>query len=255
MSQVLMETNSSNTVQNYYVYGPTGLLYRIKPDNTTYNYYHYDYRGSTTAITNNAQTITHSYSYDPFGKVLAKTEADANPFQYVGQHGVQYESPTLTFMRARYYDPTIGRFLSEDPIWALNLYPYADNNPVMMIDPKGLFSIKFNTKTQTFYYVSSFWDFLQAEEDINEAIETAKFLTNLLKEKKTSKEKLETFNSFINEADKYLGKYITPGVLKLFKAKSVQKGLNAIFQYGDHLDCLKKSIDNGTGDDCSQYDY
>jgi hypothetical protein len=41
-------------------------------------------------------------------------------------------------MRARFYDPTIGRFLSEDPIWSTNLYPYADNNPVTKIDPMGL---------------------------------------------------------------------------------------------------------------------
>jgi len=147
MSQVLMETNSSNAVQNYYVYGPTGLLYRVKADNTTYSYYHYDYRGSTTAITNEAQNVTHSYSYDPFGKVLAKTEADANPFQYVGQHGVQYESPTLTFMRARYYDPTTGRFVSEDPVWHLNLYPYADNNPVMKFDPDGRLAVQIFTGT------------------------------------------------------------------------------------------------------------
>ena len=136
MSQVLMETNTSNAVQNYYVYGPTGLLYRVKPTNTN-QYYHYDFRGSTTAITNESQAVTHSYSYDPFGKVLASTEADFNPYRYVGKHGVAYESPTLTFMRARYYDPTTGRFVSEDPVWALNLYPYVENNPIMMIDPKG----------------------------------------------------------------------------------------------------------------------
>ncbi|MBR1506136.1 MAG: hypothetical protein IJ614_08520, partial [Prevotella sp.] len=41
------------------------------------------------------------------------------------------------YMRARHYDPTIGRFLSEDPIWSTNLYPYCDNNPIMGIDPRG----------------------------------------------------------------------------------------------------------------------
>jgi len=137
MSHVLMDTNASNVLQNHYVYGPSGLLYRVKANNTNH-YYHYDFRGSTTAITNEAQNVTHSYSYDPFGKVLAKTEADANPFQYVGKQGVIYESPTLTFMRARYYDPTIGRFVSEDPVWHLNLYPYADNNPIMKTDADGL---------------------------------------------------------------------------------------------------------------------
>ena len=48
-----------------------------------------------------------------------------------------YLSDHLYYMRARHYDPTIGRFLSEDPIWSTNLYHYAENNPVMWMDPKG----------------------------------------------------------------------------------------------------------------------
>jgi RHS repeat-associated protein len=138
MSQVLMETNASNTPTNYYVFGPTGLISRIKPNNTTH-VYHYDYRGSTIAMTNASQNATHTYSYDPFGNILSANEPanDLNVFRYVGQQGVQYETPTLTFMRARYADLTTGRFISEDPIWSVNLYPYADNNPVMKVDPNG----------------------------------------------------------------------------------------------------------------------
>jgi RHS repeat-associated protein len=138
MSQVLIETNQSNTPICYYIYGAGGLISRVKPDGTTH-FYHYDFRGSTTALTDAAQHITHSYSYDPFGNMLAANEpaGDANTYRYNGKYGVQHECPTRTFMRARYYDPTIGRFISEDPIWSTNLYPFADNNPIINIDPNG----------------------------------------------------------------------------------------------------------------------
>ena len=136
---VLMETNSSGTAQNYYIYGADGLVSRIGANGSTTHYYVSDYRGSVVAMTDatTSANVTHQYQYDEFGNLLQSQETDANPFRYVGKYGLMYETEDLYFVRARYYDPSIGRFLSEDPIWSTNLYPYVDNNPIMGIDPSG----------------------------------------------------------------------------------------------------------------------
>ena len=123
-----------------YIYG-NGLEARVI--NGKASFYVTDMRGSVVAIVDEDGNITHKYQYDEFGNVLQKEEADYNPFQYVGKYGVMYLNDHLYYMRARHYDPTIGRFLSEDPIWSTNLYPYADNNPITGIDPKGNATIKY----------------------------------------------------------------------------------------------------------------
>ena len=130
MGNVLSDSKSGAT----YIYG-NGLEARVK--NGRASYYVTDVRGSVIAIVDESGNITHKYQYDEFGKVVQKQEADYNPFQFVGKYGVMYLTDHQYYMRARHYDPTIGRFLSEDPIWSTNLYPYADNNPVMKIDANG----------------------------------------------------------------------------------------------------------------------
>ena len=130
MGNVLSDTETGAS----YIYG-NGLEMRIV--NGVTQYFVTDSRGSVVAIVDDSGNITHKYQYDEFGKVIQSKEADFNPFRYVGKWGVMYNTDTHYYMRARHYDPTIGRFLSEDPIWSTNLYPYADNNPIMGIDPEG----------------------------------------------------------------------------------------------------------------------
>jgi RHS repeat-associated protein len=139
MSRVLAETDNNGNIVAYYVYG-AGLLSRITSAGER-QFYHYNNRGDTIALTNSTGDVTDSYAYDEYGQLLQVQGSTLNPFKFVGKYGVIYEKENLYFMRARYYDAKAGRFLSEDPIgfqsegW--NTYEYATNNPQTFIDYKG----------------------------------------------------------------------------------------------------------------------
>ena len=142
LSKVLMETNTVGAVSAYYIYG-LGLVSRISSAGTS-SYYHFDSRGSTIAITDGTGNVTDKYAYDPFGKISNSQGATLNPFKYVGQFGVMDEGNGLYYIRARYYDAQIGRFINKDPKagndkdgQSLNRYAYASNNPVRFVDVSG----------------------------------------------------------------------------------------------------------------------
>ncbi|HBF11828.1 MAG TPA: hypothetical protein DDW49_00310 [Deltaproteobacteria bacterium] len=138
LGNVVAEANAGN-IQNYYVYG-LGLAAKVAADGSQIRYYHYDPLGSTVALSDPQGNVTDTYLYDEFGGLNRSTGNTPNPFQYVGRLGVQNDGTGLYHMRARYYDPVAGRFISRDPIGlvgGMNLYGYVENNPVSYVDPSG----------------------------------------------------------------------------------------------------------------------
>ena len=118
-------------------------------------YYEQNSHGDVLAIADEFGEIKKSYTYDAYGKEQlfsitpqgentlalvwkAETERIYNPFRYCGEYA---DSETgMIYLRNRYYDPSVGRFITEDPAKdGLNWYVYCSGNPVMHVDPTGLY--------------------------------------------------------------------------------------------------------------------
>ncbi|MGR9116091.1 MAG: RHS repeat-associated core domain-containing protein [Gammaproteobacteria bacterium] len=109
----------------------------ITADGNSY-YYHRDHQGSIVALTDIGGGVVESYGYDAYGSTHKQSTVNTrNPYAYTGR---EKDDDDLYYYRARYYDPTIQRFISEDPIGlegGINLYQYVDSNPVNLTDPSG----------------------------------------------------------------------------------------------------------------------
>lgn len=134
-----------NSDLSYYIHLPDGrLLHSIEAADNTRHYYHFDEVGNTVFLTSESGIITDSYGITPYGLLTAHTGSSDNPFTFSGAYGVMAEGDSgLYYMRARYYNAAIGRFIARDPVQSTNPreiapYLYAKNNPMLNVDPTGL---------------------------------------------------------------------------------------------------------------------
>ena len=110
-------------------------------NDTNSDYFLGDAIGSTRQLTDASGAITLAQRYDPFGNGVTSTGNATSIFGYTGE---QTDSTGLVFLRARYYDPGMGRFLSHDSFpgylnlpQSQNPYAYVLNNPILYTDPSG----------------------------------------------------------------------------------------------------------------------
>jgi RHS repeat-associated protein len=137
---VLLETDANGATQAAYTQTPDqyGALVAQRRSGAS-SFYHFDALGSTTELSNSGQTVTDTYRYYAFGETKASTGSTANPFGFVGRLGYYNEATLgLQYLRARWYKPAAGRFLSTDPIGPASRYEYAGNGPTAAVDPSGL---------------------------------------------------------------------------------------------------------------------
>ncbi|MBI4378661.1 MAG: RHS repeat protein, partial [Nitrospinae bacterium] len=141
---IIMEYNHKGKVTARYVHGlRIDEPLAIEQKGKVY-YYHADGLGSVTTFTDSRGKVVQRYDHDSFGKLKKHGNKVKNAYTYTAR---EYDRETgLYYYRARYYDAKVGRFISKDPFpglmslpQTLNHYSYVGNNPVIWIDPWGLY--------------------------------------------------------------------------------------------------------------------
>ena len=159
-----LKTNAATTI-NIVTYINQGQIISRQVDNNNLQSYIFDAKGSVLKLNFLDKSQDQIYSYDSYGKSIANTTklnpvlSVLNPFQYNGE---RFDNNTnLQYLRARFYNPEIGRFISQDTYDLLNRFNYTDSNPVMRTDPSGHDANSFDPFTYTASsFVCSMFTFL-----------------------------------------------------------------------------------------------
>jgi RHS repeat-associated protein len=138
----IWETDGAGAMTAQYDRDIFGNLLSRREASGARRYYHFDGLGSTTALTNESGAATSTLLYDAWGNQRAASGSDQGRYRFTG---AELDAATgLYHMGARFYDPTIGRWLSEDPVQdkhfepaTLNFYAYVHANPLVHTDPDG----------------------------------------------------------------------------------------------------------------------
>ncbi|SFF46779.1 RHS repeat-associated core domain-containing protein [Paenibacillus algorifonticola] len=143
---IIEEIDDKGNVEARNIWG-SKLIFRQDYVANKKGYYSYNGHGDVVKITDGSGQTINTYDYDIWGNLLSKTENMTNPFKYSGEY--YDDESSLYYLRARYYDPSIGRFISKDsyegdiknPL-SLNRYSYVENNPLIYTDSSGNVKIK-----------------------------------------------------------------------------------------------------------------
>lgn len=152
---VVMESDENGDTIATYSYRPEpyGKLMSQSRDGVT-STYHFDGLGNMSVLTDENENVTDTYEFSAFGEEISKTGSTVNPFGFQGAVGY-YANPGADdlYVRARHYKPSVGRWMSPDPLWlaetSFSGYVYANSDPLNRVDPTGLLSVYARCKKVT----------------------------------------------------------------------------------------------------------
>lgn len=166
--ELLAESNAAGVLTKSYLFANGQLLAMLEASNVYF--VHNDHLGTPQTITDAAQSIVWQADYTPFGQATLITQTVENNVRFPGQY---YDVETgLHYNYFRYYDPSLGRYITSDPIGlegGINTFGYVGGNPLGYSDPYGL-AVWIPVMTRTAVTTAARYGFPNAARKVAEAV-------------------------------------------------------------------------------------